>query len=261
MATSPGRIPARVRFVMVMERVFRAWLVLFVLLFLLVNILPLLAPLAMQSGAQGVGNALYDLYGIVSHQYAHRSYFFFGQQLTYTLEELPIELRGDVLHDTTMLKAFRGNETYGWKMAWSDRMMALAASWWLSAVLYGLLSWRSRARAFPLWLGLLCLLPLVIDGTTHWISDFDGLTAGFRYTNDWLAALTGNAFPQEFYVGDAPGSFNAWARLITGVLFGIGMVGYFFPRLERYFRRNADILALKLADWRQRQEAIRKLMN
>ena len=33
----------------------------------------------------------------------------------------------------------------------------------------------------------------------------------------------------EFYVGDALGSFNSWARLITGLLAGLGITWLAFP--------------------------------
>ena len=87
------------------------------------------------------------------------------------------------------------------------------------------------------WIGFLLLaLPMTIDGTTHFASDLFGLYNGFRYTNDWLAALTNQAFPATFYAGDAWGSFNAWMRLITGGLFGLGIVWFGFPYLDEVFK-------------------------
>ncbi len=77
------------------------------------------------------------------------------------------------------------------------------------------------------------MLPMAIDGTSHLISDLPGVEQGFRSTNAWLAALTGNTLPAWFYVGDALGSFNSWMRLISGVLFGLGAVWFLFPILER----------------------------
>jgi hypothetical protein len=44
-----------------------------------------------------------------------------------------------------------------------------------------------------------------------------------------------NAFPINFYQGDALGSFNSWMRLITGVLFGIALVAFAFPCLNNAF--------------------------
>lgn len=80
------------------------------------------------------------------------------------------------------------------------------------------------------WWGFaLLLLPMVIDGSTHAVSDLAGIGWGFRDTNRWLAVLTNHFLPMEFYAGDALGSFNSWARLISGLLAGFGIVWLAFP--------------------------------
>lgn len=84
-----------------------------------------------------------------------------------------------------------------------------------------------------MWLTILFILPLAIDGTTHLISDFAGVTAGFRYTNLWLANLTGHVFPADFYAGDTLGSFNSWMRIVTGLVFGLGFAGFVFPFIDQ----------------------------
>jgi hypothetical protein len=58
---------------------------------------------------------------------------------------------------------------------------------------------------------------------------------GFRETNNWLAVLTNHSLPATFYVGDALGSFNSWMRLLTGLLFGLGVVWCLYPRLQASF--------------------------
>ena len=100
-----------------------------------------------------------------------------------------------------------------------------------STFFFGLLWWPSRKRIKPIsWWGfVLFLVPMFIDGSTHFVSDLAGLGQGFRYTNIWLADLTNSAFPITFYAGDALGSFNSWMRLLSGVLFGIGVVWFAFP--------------------------------
>jgi hypothetical protein len=69
---------------------------------------------------------------------------------------------------------------------------------------------------------------MLVDGVSHMASDVVGLGEGFRYTNEWLATLTENSLPGSFYRGTVLGSFNSWMRLITGVLFGIGVTWYSF---------------------------------
>ena len=70
-------------------------------------------------------------------------------------------------------------------------------------------------KRLPWWGFVLLLLPMAFDGGTHFISDIiGGIGGGFRYSNLWLAVLTGNVFPATFYVGDALGSFNSWMRFV-----------------------------------------------
>jgi hypothetical protein len=73
---------------------------------------------------------------------------------------------------------------------------------------------------------------MAIDGGTHFISDLAGMGQGFRSDNAWLAQLTGFVLPGSFYAGDALGSFNSWMRLLTGLLFGLGVIWFAFPYVE-----------------------------
>lgn len=86
---------------------------------------------------------------------------------------------------------------------------------------------------------------MAIDGGSHFVSDLAGFGQGFRYTNTWLAELTGNTFARSFYVGNALGSFNSWMRLLTGTLFGLGIVWLGFPYLEKLFMDTARSLEIK----------------
>jgi len=121
----------------------------------------------------------------------------------------------------------------GWKVAWCERTIWMYGSIWVCTLVYKPV--RKRLPTLPMWVFALLILPIVIDGGTHFISDFAGIGNGFRDSNAWLAALTGNVLPATFYAGDSLGSFNSWARLITGVLSGIGLVGLTFPHLENTF--------------------------
>ena len=85
----------------------------------------------------------------------------------------------------------------------------------------------------PWWGLFLLLIPIALDGITHAISDLSGIGLGFRDTNSWLAGLTDYYFLRSFYAGDAIGSFNSFARLITGLLAGLGIVWFAFPYVFR----------------------------
>lgn len=88
---------------------------------------------------------------------------------------------------------------------------------------------------------------MAVDGMTHLISDFSGLFEGFRYTNVWLVELTNGKLSPGFYVGDAMGSFNSWMRFVSGLGFGIAIVGFLFPMIDAEMRYNANLLRRKLA--------------
>ena len=117
-------------------------------------------------------------------------------------------------------------------------MVSLYTSLWA----FGLLWWSLHRRLpkLPVWGLVLLVVPIALDGTTHLLSDLAGIGQGFRDMNLWLAALTHNSFRPEFYAGDAWGSFNSLMRLLTGILFGLGIVWFGFPYLDGGLSRPAD---------------------
>jgi uncharacterized membrane protein len=189
--------------------------------------MPFLAPVFMQIGWTGAGKAIYFIYSFFCHQLPERSFFLFGQKAMYSLSEIRSAWQDTI--NPMVLRQFIGNETMGWKVAWSDRMISFYTSVWLFAVIW----FPIRRRLKPLsWLGLaLLLLPIIMDGGTHAISDLAGIGQGFRDTNVWLAMLTNNILPVSFYAGDALGSFNSLMRFITGLLAGLAIGWLIFPYL------------------------------
>lgn len=232
----------------------RHWLILFVVLLGVYNLLPFAAPVAMRLGWTPVGNAIYDLYATQCHQMAQRSFFLFGAQPMYNLDELPLTLTGKPALDMLTLRAFRGNEDLGWKVAWSDRMVYMYGSLWLVSLFYWAGSRHRASQWKPLrvWVFVLLLVPMAVDGITHLVSDASGLSAGFRYDNAWLAALTNYSFPDSFYRGDALGSFNSLMRFITGALFAVATGGLFLPFIDRDMKRSESALAAKLYRYHQK---------
>lgn len=207
------------------------WLSIFLLAYGIWVLTPLFAPVLMHIGWTGAGKAIYFIYSFFCHQLPERSFFLFGQKSMYSLAE--IQTAWGTSLDPLVLRRFIGNEVLGWKIAWSDRMISFYTSIWFLAVLW--LPLRRRIRPLSWWGFLLLLLPLIIDGVTHAISDFAGIGQGFRDTNQWLAMLTNHSLPSTFYTGDALGSFNSILRLLTGVLAGLGIVWFAFPYLEASF--------------------------
>jgi uncharacterized membrane protein len=135
-----------------------------------------------------------------------------------------------------VLKQFIGNAEIGWKVAYSDRLMAWYGSFWIASLVYAVI--RRRVKPLPFWGLVLFALPMFVDGLTHTISDVligNLFGTGFRDANVWLAQLTNNALPLWFVAGDALGSFNSLMRWISGALFGVGLAWYLLPFAEGVF--------------------------
>jgi hypothetical protein len=73
------------------------------------------------------------------------------------------------------------------------------------------------------------------------ISDLAGIGQGFRDTNQWLAVLTKYIYPASFYAGDALGSFNSWARLLSGISAGLGLAWLLFPFMFQSQSLNSEL--------------------
>jgi uncharacterized membrane protein len=211
----------------------RHWLAVFNTFVGVFVVMPYLAPVFMRLGLTGIGDRIYFLYVILGHQLPQRSIFLFGPQLMYSLPEITAITRS---LDPLALKQFIGNADLGWKVAYSDRLMAWYGSFWIASLVYAVI--RRRVRPLPFWGLILFSLPMFVDGATHLISDVqinNQFGAGFRDTNMWLAQLTNVALPAWFIAGDALGSFNSIARWISGALFGIGLAWYLLPFAEGTF--------------------------
>lgn len=199
--------------------------------------LPWLAPIFMVLGWTWPGRAIYFMYNFFCHQLPERSWFLFGPQFSYTQAEIaqawgrPLE---SIMYNELVRRQFIGTAELGWKVAWSDRMVSMYTSIFIFGLIYALLRERGfRFSGISWWLFALLIIPMAIDGTTHLIND--ALRLDFRQTNQWAVWLTNGLFAPEFYVDDAFGSLNAWLRLVTGILFGFGVVAFLWPIMDDEF--------------------------
>ncbi len=207
----------------------RRWFLAFSLLYGLFVGMPFLAPVFMKMGWETPARWIYTFYAFFCHQLPQRSFFLFGPKVMYSLEEIQTVWPAQ---NPFVLRQFIGTPEMGWKVAWSDRMVAM----YTSVLFFAWLWWplRQRIRPLPLGVLILLLLPMALDGGTHFLSDFvGGVDQGFRYTNEWLARLTRDAFPAHFYRGNALGSFNSWMRLLSGLFFGLGVAWWILPRAHQ----------------------------
>jgi uncharacterized membrane protein len=237
---SPG-FPQPIRINRVRLWLTHHWLLVINLLIAIWVGLPWLAPIFMHWGWHGAAGAIYFFYSFQCHQLPERSFFLFGRQPMYSLNEIRAVWPNS--SNFSVLRQFIGNADMGWKVAWSDRMVYMDTSILVAGVLYG--AFRGL-RPLSLRAFALLLIPMAIDGGTHLLSDLGTFGQGFRDTNAWLTSLTGNVFSSTFYGGDALGSFNSWARLISGVLFGIAVAWLLYPNLNDSVAEPAFELENKL---------------
>ena len=205
------------------------WFATFVVLYGIWVFLPYLAPVFMHIGWLGAGKAVYFIYSFFCHQLPERSFFWFGEKTMYSLAEIQTVWQNT--DNPMILRQFIGNGMMGWKVAWSDRMISFYTSVWLFAVLW--YPFRHKIKPLSWWGVILLLLPILLDGGTHMISDFAGIGQGFRDTNEWLRLLTRDVFPAMFYAGDALGSFNSLMRFVTGLMAGSAIGWLLFPYVFR----------------------------
>ncbi len=229
----------------------RHWLLVIFIAWGIFNLLPWLAPVFMRLGWTGPAQAIYLAYTFLCHQLPQRSFFLFGEQPMYDLEQIQAVWQNT--NNPLILRQFTGNELMGWKVAWSDRMVSFYTGMLLWLGLFGVWrhlqlwrGWKPWFPRLPLWGLVILVTPMVLDGITHMLSDmFSGVGAGFRYDNAWLAMWTDHSFSATFYAGNNLGSFNSWMRLLTGLLFGLGVVWFILPTIEASFTATARELQAK----------------
>ena len=198
--------------------------------------LGLLAPTFMADGYEDVGKAVYRILAPHNHQLPQRSYFLYstdGGVATYSMAELVAEGA-----DAADPESFLGNELIGFKTALNHRMVAIFAT-----IFVGGLAWLALGRRphFGAPWFLLFLIPLLLDGFSHLISESSSLA--FREQNAWAACLTGHLFSTDFYEGSKMGSLNWVLRNLTGGIFGVGIVWYLFTSFDDFFNRIKRRLA------------------
>jgi uncharacterized membrane protein len=178
----------------------RHWLAAFNILTGIYVLLPLLAPLLMAAGAPQVGRLIYFAYRPACHQLPERTFFLFGPQANYTLDELWAVGLVDRTDDIFARQRFLGAIQIGWKMALCQRDMAMYGALFVGGLFFGLL--RKRLHPLPLLGYLLCLVPMFIDGGTQLV--------GLRESSPLF-------------------------RVLTGGLLGFATVWMLYPRLENAF--------------------------
>ena len=177
--------------------------------------LPALAPVLMKSGATAPARLIYTIYSPLCHQFGFRSFFLYGEQAYYPLNEAGLNvvdfetetgitgLRNPNDYSRLQARQYVGDETVGYKVALCERDVAIYASILLFGLLFSLTGRRFPQLHWILWV-LLALGPVGLDGFSQLFSQFDWQflqsILPYRESTPFLRVLTGSMF----------GFFTAW---------------------------------------------------
>ena len=200
--------------------------------------LPLLAPVLMNAGAVAPANAIYTIYKPLCHQFGFRSFFLFGEQVYYPLEDAHIDgvltfgqatgiedVRDPAGIGRFEAREFTGNETVGYKMALCERDMAIYASIFLFGVLFAVSGRKIKPLHWMLWI-LIGMGPIGLDGFSQLFSQMEW---------PWLSGI----LP---YRESIP-----LIRVLTGALFGLATAWFAYPSLEESMSETRQFFVKKFA--------------
>jgi uncharacterized membrane protein len=140
--------------------------------------LPLLAPVLMAAGRPDLAAPIYAAYHYVCHQWAFRSYFLFGPEVTYGADMLS-DLVG-----TSAMYGLLGSSDLGYKVAFCERDLAIYTTVLLSGLAYA--RWRGSIGGLNLFGYAILIAPMALDGFSQLF--------GWRESTPELRVLTGSLF-------------------------------------------------------------------
>jgi uncharacterized membrane protein len=168
----------------------------------------------MSAGLERPAHLIYTIYHPLCHQLPFRSWYLFGTQFSYSIEEISrlVGTVGLVEH------GYIGDAAFGFKVALCQRDVALYGTIFLTGLVFGLT--RRRWRPMPGWAYFLFgIVPIGLDG---------GLQMVYYIVLRVLPSFDLPSFES-----------NALRRTVTGVLFGLSTVWLAYPYVQEAF---SDIL-------------------
>lgn len=176
---------------------------------ILYTVIPFLSPIFFETGHPRAGWWIQTIYKFLCHQRPERSMFLFGEQLTYSSAEL-----ADLGYEGALAGyGYVGNSDIGYKVAFCIRDTFLYGSMAIAGMITGFMKSKPRIKWYVI---ALVALPLVMDGTIQFISEFLYLTQ-----QRWGLDLA-----------KPPYLSNNVTRAVTGTFFGFGIGLVLFSELK-----------------------------
>jgi len=200
--------------------------------------LPLLAPVLMNAGATAPANVIYTVYKPLCHQFGFRSFYLFGEQAYYPLEEAHVhgvvtfgEATGiDDLHNPAGFgrfeaREFVGNQTLGFKMALCERDMAIYSAIFFFGIFYAATGRKIKPLHWMLWI-LIGMGPVGLDGFSQLFSQMEW---------SWLQPILPYRESIPLF------------RVLTGALFGFATAWFAYPAMEESMSETRQFFVKKFA--------------
>lgn len=216
----------------------RHYLALLNLILLIYFGLPLLAPVLMNAGATAPANAIYTMYKPLCHQFGFRSFFLFGEQPYYPLEDAHVhdvktfeevtgldDVRNPVSPQRFDARQFTGNEQIGYKMALCERDMAIYSAIFLFGVIFAVSGRKLKPLHWMLWI-LIGMGPIGLDGFSQLFSQMEW---------SWLSGMLPYRESIPLF------------RVLTGALFGFTTAWFAYPAIEESMSETRQFFVKKFA--------------
>ena len=200
--------------------------------------LPLLAPVLMNAGTTAPANVIYTVYKPLCHQFGFRSFFLFGEQAYYPLEDAHVhdlktfeevtgldDVRNPVSPQRFDARRFTGNDEVGYKMALCERDMAIYSAIFLFGIVFAVSGRKLRPLHWMLWI-LIGMGPIGLDG-------FSQLFSQMEWT--WLSGVLPYRESIPLF------------RVLTGGLFGFATAWFAYPAIEDSMSDTRQFFVKKIA--------------
>ena len=201
----------------------RNYMILIIVILFFFLFFAFLAPVLMKYEITQPGRIIYAIYSNFCHQFAHRSWFLFGEQVFYPaysekgsgIRSLN-EVFGVFAESVQESREIIGNDNAGYKVAICQRDVAIYGAMLIFAFIFHFS--QNRIKKIPFWLWfLIAIVPIGVDGFWQLISSLN------------LSILNIHSHESTPLI-----------RSITGWMFGLFTGWYLYPAIEETFEDESN---------------------